>query len=144
MTNNSYLQFAANDSTPNNQQQTISEVAINNDVDKAANSEFSLTNFVPLILIFAVFYFLIIRPQTKRFKEQQEILTRLKTNDKIITNSGIVGVIREIDEKENIVHLEIAESVVIKIVKSSISDLYQKEQKIDKKSEKNNKKNKNK
>ena len=82
-----------------------------------------LTNFIPLILIFLVFYFLLIRPQQKKMKEHQNVLNTLKNGDKVHTNSGIFGIVKAIDTKENTVDLEIASNVVIKILKPSISDV---------------------
>ena len=60
-------------------------------------------------------------------KEHQKTLNELKNGEKVYTNSGIVGVIKAIDAKENTIELEIAHGVVIKILKSSISDLVNKE-----------------
>ncbi len=82
-----------------------------------------LTNFIPLILIFLVFYFLLIRPQQKKMKEHRNVLNTLKNGDKVHTNSGIFGIVKAIDTKENTVDLEIASNVVIKILKPSISDV---------------------
>jgi preprotein translocase subunit YajC len=70
-----------------------------------ASSGGSLTSFVPLILIFLVFYFLLIRPQQKKAKEHQATLSALKKGNKVFTNSGIYGVVASIDDKENLVHL---------------------------------------
>lgn len=95
----------------------------------AASNEMSFTSFVPLILIFAVFYFLIIRPQSKKMKEHQAALNALKINDKVITNGGIVGVISKIDEKENILEIEIADDVKVKVLRNYIASTVQKEEK---------------
>ena len=89
----------------------------------AAPNEFSLTSFVPLILIFVVFYFLIIRPQSKKMKEHQATLSALKIGDKVITNGGIIGVVKDIDDKENILEIEISEKVSVKILRSYVADL---------------------
>jgi preprotein translocase subunit YajC len=87
----------------------------------AATSEVGFSNFVPLIAIFLVFYFLLIRPQQKKVKAHQKTLGSLKKGDKVQTSSGIFGVIKSIDEKDNSVKLEIAEGVEIKILKQSVS-----------------------
>jgi preprotein translocase subunit YajC len=87
----------------------------------AATSEIGFSNFVPLIAIFLVFYFLLIRPQQKKMKEHQKTLGALKKGDKVQTNSGIFGVIKSIDDKDNSIKLEIAEGVEIKIIKQSVS-----------------------
>ena len=91
--------------------------------------EFSMASLMPLFLIFAIFYFLIIRPQNKKMKEHQKLINSVKKGDKIITNSGIFGKVTDIDEKENIVNLEIAADTEIKILKSYITDLVNKKEK---------------
>ena len=105
----------------------------------APAEQFQFTSLVPLILIFGVFYLLIIRPQSKKMKEQQELLKGLKINDKIITNAGIVGVVKDIDDKENMLEVEIANGVVVKMLRSYVVDLLNKKDlatKNDKKSSK--------
>lgn len=89
----------------------------------ATEGEFSVTSFVPLLLIFAIFYLLIIRPQSKKIKEHQSLVNAVKKGDKIITNSGIIGKIKDIDTKENIISLEIADDVVIQVVKNNIAEV---------------------
>lgn len=71
------------------------------------------TQFVPLVLIFIVFYFLLIRPQQKKAKEQQDFLTNLKRGDKVMTGGGVHGKITGLTDSA--VTLEIAESVRIKV-----------------------------
>lgn len=78
----------------------------------------NLAQFVPLILIFVVFYFLLIRPQQKKAKEHQNYLANLKKGDKVITGGGIYGQIAGISD--NVVTLEIAENVRIKVSRSAI------------------------
>ncbi len=78
-----------------------------------------LIQFLPLIVIFAIFYFLLIRPQQKRQKEHQKFLESLKRGDEVITNGGIYG--RVVDIKDNVVSLELAKNVVIRIAKSQIA-----------------------
>lgn len=99
----------------------------------ATDQQSSFMSFVPLILIFVVFYFLIIRPQSKKIKEHQALVNALKIGDKVITNSGIVGVVKEIDEKENLISVEIASGVVVKFLRAYITDLVNKEKKEEKK-----------
>lgn len=71
-----------------------------------------LTQFIPLILIFVVFYFLLIRPQQKKAKEQQDFLSNLKKGDKIMTGGGIHGQITGLTDSA--VTLEIADGIRIK------------------------------
>ena len=93
--------------------------------DNSSNSQaqFSPTSLIPLLLIFVIFYFLIIRPQTKKIKEHESLVKNLKNGNKVITSSGIVGIIRKIHEKENQVEVEVAENVVLTILKNHISDV---------------------
>ena len=77
-----------------------------------------LMNFLPLILIIVVFWFFMIRPQTKRQKEIRKFREALSVGDKVVTAGGIYGKIKEI--KDNIIVLEIADNVRIRIDKSSI------------------------
>jgi len=78
-----------------------------------------LVAFLPLILIFVIFYFLLIRPQQKRAKEHQKFLDSLKRGDQVFTNGGIVGRVVSVDN--SLVTLEIAPNVQVKVVKSSIA-----------------------
>ena len=93
----------------------------------SGSQEFSLASFFPLILIFAIFYFLIIRPQTKKMKEQQETINSLKSGDEIITNGGIFGVVTSANPKENFFEIQVAEGVNMKILKSSVLELVKKD-----------------
>jgi preprotein translocase subunit YajC len=77
-----------------------------------------LAQFVPLLLIFGIFYFLILRPQQKKAKLHQKFLQELKKGDVIITNSGIIGSIRSIADK--FVTVEVDEGVCLKILRSQI------------------------
>jgi preprotein translocase subunit YajC len=78
-----------------------------------------IASFVPLILIFGVFYFLLIRPQQKKAKQHQAYLTDLKKGEKIITSGGIHGRITGLTDST--VTLEIADNVKIKVTRSSIA-----------------------
>ncbi len=75
--------------------------------------------FLPLILIFLVFYFLLIRPQQKKAKEHQSYLANLKRGDKVITGGGIYGQITGLTD--NAVTLEIADNVRIKVSRAAIA-----------------------
>jgi len=78
--------------------------------------------FIPLILIFVIFYFFLIRPQQKKVKEHKSMVTALKRGDEIITSGGIVGKIERIlgDDK---VDLLISENVTVQVVQSTIQSL---------------------
>jgi preprotein translocase subunit YajC len=79
--------------------------------------------FVPIILMFVIFYFLLIRPQQKKAKEQKTMIANLKKGDKVVTSGGIYGHITAIDE--SIATVEIADKVRVKITRGSVSGLAQ-------------------
>lgn len=76
---------------------------------------------VPFAAMFAVIYFLMIRPQQKKMKDQQELISKIKPGDEVLTASGILGKVSEVSDK--IVMLEVAEKVRIKMLKSQISQV---------------------
>lgn len=78
-----------------------------------------LMSFVPLILMFVIFYFLLIRPQQKKQKDLREMLNNLKRGDRVVTGGGIVGVIQSL--RDDKVEVEIANGVVITVLRSFIS-----------------------
>jgi preprotein translocase subunit YajC len=77
-------------------------------------------NIIPFICIGVIFYFLLIRPQAKRQKELQALVAALKTGDKVVTNSGIHGIIANVKEGNTLL-LKIADNVKIEIDKSAIA-----------------------
>ena len=79
--------------------------------------------FLPLILIFGVFYILLIRPQQKKVKQHREMLNNLKRGDKIITSGGIIGKINKVGDNREL-QVEISEDVEIKIAPGMVADLY--------------------
>ncbi|MAV82061.1 MAG: preprotein translocase subunit YajC [Pelagibacteraceae bacterium] len=81
-----------------------------------------LTGILPLILIFVVFYFLLIRPQQKKLKDHKNMITNLKKGDKVVTQGGIMGTIHHINDDGSLL-LEIAENVRVKVAKGMIADL---------------------
>ena len=74
--------------------------------------------FIPLILIFVIFYFFLIRPQQKKVKEHKLLVEGLKRGDKVITTGGIVGTVERIIDNEK-VEVNISENVNVEIVRSS-------------------------
>ena len=78
--------------------------------------------FIPLILIFVVFYFFLIRPQQKKIKDHKSMVSGLKRGDDVVTSGGIVGKIEKVHEDDK-VDLLISENVTIKVVKSTIQSL---------------------
>ena len=81
--------------------------------------------FIPLILIFVIFYFFLIRPQQKKVKEHKLMVAALKRGDEVITSGGIIGKVERIlgDDK---VDLSISENVTIQVVQSTIQSLLNK------------------
>ena len=79
--------------------------------------------FLPLILIFAVFYFLLIRPQQRKVKQHKEMLSNLKRGDKIITSGGIIGSISKVADNRELT-VEVANNIEIKIAPGMVADLY--------------------
>ncbi|MBI1909541.1 MAG: preprotein translocase subunit YajC [Deltaproteobacteria bacterium] len=77
--------------------------------------------FVPMILVFAIFYFLIIRPQAKQQKQHKALLSQIKRGDEVVTTSGIHGRVHGL--ADNTVTLEIAENIRIRIEKAQIARL---------------------
>ena len=75
----------------------------------------------PLLLVFVIFYFLMIRPQTRRMKAHQAMLGAVKKNDTAVTNGGLIGKVTKVDETE--IELEIASGVRVKVLKSMLSDV---------------------
>jgi len=80
-----------------------------------------LLGFLPFLLILVVIYFLMLRPQMKRQKQQHKMLSELKKGDRVVTNSGMFGTIVGINEKDNIVVLKVGEETKIEFLKSSIA-----------------------
>ena len=83
----------------------------------------NIMGFVPMILIFIVFYFLLIRPQEKKRKEQEAMIASVQKGEEIITHGGIYGKVEKINDTDASIDLEIAKNTVIKISKNAIADI---------------------
>jgi len=81
--------------------------------------------FIPLILIFVIFYFFLIRPQQKKVKEHKLMVTALKRGDEVVTSGGIVGRVERILGEDKI-DLQISENVTVQVVQSTIQSLLKK------------------
>jgi preprotein translocase subunit YajC len=86
----------------------------------------SMMTFLPLILLFAVFYFLLIRPQQKRAKQHKTFMESLKKGDSVVTSGGLYGKITGITDET--ITLEIAEKVRVRVTKGSVVDYVKGEQ----------------
>lgn len=89
--------------------------------DAPAGPGGAIAQFLPLIVIFLLFYFMLIRPQQKKAKEHQAMLGALQKNDEVVTNGGALGKITKIGD--NFVTLEIADGVNIKVQRSVVQSL---------------------
>ncbi len=89
------------------------------DAAPAAGGAAAFGQFIPLILIFIVFYFLLIRPQQKQAKAHQNFLNNLKQGSRIVTKGGVIGVITSLSD--NIVTLEVAKDITIDVTRDAIA-----------------------
>jgi len=80
-----------------------------------------ITGMIPLFIIFILFWFLLIRPQTKRAKEHKQLVAALSKGDEVLVNGGLVGKITEVEE--SFVSMEIADNVVVKMQRSAITTI---------------------
>lgn len=114
-------------------QETVSSVA--------AAPDFSFGSFVPLVLIFVIFYFLIIRPQSKKMKDHENLVKSLKVGNKVVTSGGFIGTVHKVEADKNEIEIELAEGVVVKMLKNYVSDITAAEkEKLEKKEKTKNKK----
>ena len=81
-------------------------------------SNSGIGQFIPLILIFVIFYFFLIRPQQKKVKEHKLMVQNLKRGDKVITSGGIIGTVERVMENDR-AEIEIADNVKVEIIKST-------------------------
>ena len=86
-----------------------------------------ISQFIPLILIFIIFYFFLIRPQQKRVKDHKTMVEGLKRGDEVITSGGIIGTVERVMEDDRIEVL-IEENTKVQIIRSTITSLLQKEE----------------
>jgi preprotein translocase subunit YajC len=80
-----------------------------------------LMSFLPLILIFVVFYFLLIRPQAKKAKEHKQMVEALAKGDEVVTNGGLLGRISKVGD--NFIELDITEGVTVKVQRHAVANL---------------------
>ena len=85
-------------------------------------SESGFTQFIPLILIFVIFYFFLIRPQQKRAKDHKAMVAALKRGDEVVTSGGIVGTVERILGEDKL-DLLISENVTVRVVQSTIQNV---------------------
>ena len=94
---------------------------ISNAYAQAGGESGGLMSFLPLIVIFAVFYFMLIRPQMKRSKEHKQLVSQLSKGDEVITNGGLLGKITDVSE--TFVTLELADNLQIKLQRQAVANV---------------------
>ena len=82
-----------------------------------------LFQFLPIILVMVIFYFLLIRPQQKRAKQHREMIAAVRRGDKIITSGGLTGTVTKVTENAETVEVEIAKDVKVQVVRAMIADI---------------------
>ncbi len=82
----------------------------------------AIAQFVPLILIFAIMYFLLIRPQQKKVKEHQAMVGAVRRGDQVVTQGGLIGQVTKVKE-DNELEVEIADGVKVRVVQSTLADV---------------------
>ena len=85
----------------------------------------AFTSFVPLILIFAIMYFLLIRPQQKKVKEHKAMVEALRRGDQVITQGGIIGKVSKVKEDGEL-EVEIAEGVKVRVIRATVAQVISK------------------
>ena len=86
----------------------------------------NFAQFIPLILIFIIFYFFLIRPQQKRVREHKEMVKNLKRGDEVITSGGIIGKVDRVYEDDKL-EIEISEGVKVNVIKNTVQSHLKKE-----------------
>jgi preprotein translocase subunit YajC len=94
------------------------------DAAKSSGTDSFLTGILPLILIFVVFWFLLIRPQQKRMKDHRALIAAIKKGDEVMTAGGIVGKVIKAHESSPTVEVEIADNVRVQIARGQIAGLW--------------------
>lgn len=88
----------------------------------------AITGLIPLVLIMIIFYFLILRPQQKRFKQHQATLNAIVKGDKVLTAGGIVGKVVKVNDADALLHLQIADNVVVEVSRPTIASVLESKQ----------------
>ncbi|SLN14685.1 preprotein translocase subunit YajC [Ruegeria meonggei] len=86
----------------------------------------AIAQFLPLVLIFAIMYFLLIRPQQKKMKQHQAMVEAVRRGDQVVTQGGLIGKVAKVKEGDNEIEVEIAEGVKVRVVKSTIAQVLNK------------------
>jgi preprotein translocase subunit YajC len=89
---------------------------------------FDLISLMPLVLIFVVFYFLLIRPQQKKMKSHRDMIGAVKRGDRVLTGGGIIGSVVKVEDGDDVLLVEIAKDIRVRVARSTISDVLNKPQ----------------
>ena len=85
-----------------------------------------LISFVPIVLIFAIMYMLMIRPQQKKVKDHKAMVEALRRGDQVVTSGGLIGKVTKVDDAKGEVEVELAPNVKVRVVRSTISQVMSK------------------
>lgn len=83
----------------------------------------AFAQFLPIVLIFAIMYFLLIRPQQKKMKEHRAMIEALRRGDQVVTGGGIIGKVSRVKEGEGEIEVEIADGVKVRVLRSTVTQV---------------------
>ncbi len=89
---------------------------------------FDFISLMPLVLIFVVFYFLLIRPQQKKMKSHRDMIGSVKRGDKVLTGGGIIATVVKVEDGDDVLLVEIAKDIRVRVARSTVSDVLNKPQ----------------
>ena len=92
----------------------------------AGGAASAFTSFVPLILIFAIMYFLLIRPQQKKVKQHQAMVAALRRGDRVVTQGGLVGKVTRVKDDDAEIEVELAPNVKVQVIRSTVAQVVSK------------------
>ncbi|MBB5074289.1 preprotein translocase subunit YajC [Bartonella callosciuri] len=92
-------------------------------VEGGVSNGTSLVSFIPLILIFAIMYFFIFRPQRAQMKKRQEMLNAVRRGDTVITGGGIIGKVTKVYDESGELEVEIGDDMRVRVVRSTLADV---------------------
>jgi preprotein translocase subunit YajC len=81
-----------------------------------------LMNILPILLMFVIFYFLLLRPQQQRVKQHREMVANIRRGDTVVTSGGIIGKVTKVRD-ENEIEVEIAENTRVRVIKGTVSEV---------------------
>jgi len=85
-----------------------------------------IAQLIPLILVFAIMYFLLIRPQQKKLKDHQALVSALRRGDQVVTSGGLIGKVTKVKEEVGEIEVEIAPGVNVRVVRSTVQSVLSK------------------